>query len=208
MNTSYPRKSGKPFPLPATDGRTKWRIQHGSNTVRSLKCHELDPYLRAAKNLLLMGRYQKRKDICDLLREFEAYLKSLPTPPPQANIHRSGLKPKQRAEAFLWTLYRQGQQQITKNYARDAAAKILWRCIAVEVCPKQTADPFYAKVQIVRCLFACCERSSSRCTAGANATGFHGKGNTSLSSWSRSYGNNTDGFSMRVEGERSWKADG
>ena len=38
----------------------------------------------------------------------------------------------------------------TYKLRRDAAAKILWRAIAAEVCTKAASEPFYRRVQVVR----------------------------------------------------------
>jgi hypothetical protein len=136
----------RPFPVPSTTGRTKWLIRYGSNTHKALTYAELRPYLKAVQYTLRRGRYQKDRDVLDLLREFEQFLKHLPLPPPQANMR--GVKAKFRAYAILSNIYSQGLKH--RFRPQDAGLRILSRAIAAELCPKPTSDPFYRKIQVVR----------------------------------------------------------
>jgi hypothetical protein len=136
----------RPFPVPSTTGRTKWLIKFGSNTHKALTYAELRPYIKAVQYTLRWGRFKKDRDVLDLLREFEQFLKSLPPAPPQANMR--GVKAKFRAYAILSHIYAQGLKH--RFRPQDAALRILSRAIAAELCPKPTSDPFYKRIQVVR----------------------------------------------------------
>lgn len=133
------------IPVPSSTGRTKWFYRCGSNYHRPLKGRELLPYFKAVRYVLRWGRYQKDKDVCDLLREFESFLKSCPAIP-QRSIR--GTRPKIKAAVILRTIYNQGLKH--KFRPQDAALRILSRAIAAELCPKPTSAPFYNRIQVVR----------------------------------------------------------
>jgi hypothetical protein len=147
----YARGSGKPFILPSTDNAAKRFMLYGSATVPPISKRQLKPYRQAVQFFLKKQRsWKKDRDTLDMLREFEAFLRSLPTPPRQNAVR--GMKAKARAYAVLATINRQQAKNISRPWNDGAALRLLCLSIAAEIIPKSISSPWYRRRQVVRAI--------------------------------------------------------
>jgi hypothetical protein len=138
----------KPFPLPQTKTPAKRHMLYGHATVPPVSFKALKPYEHAVRCTLKALRLKRDRDTLDLLREFDSYLRALPSPPRQNSVR--GLPVRERVQAIFATIQKQQAGNKSRPSNDGAALRILARVIAAELHPKPISGEWYKQVQVAR----------------------------------------------------------